>query len=89
MRLIDADELKPDMKIFTSAYSTELTECYSLKAINNAPTIEAAPVRNGEWVYDEYDIPHCSECGKEPKEISPFCPNCGAKMETDGGDDKT
>lgn len=43
--------------------------------------VEAEPVRYGEWVYGEYDIPHCSECGKGPKEISPFCPQCGAKME--------
>ncbi len=37
----------------------------------------------GEWVYGEFDIPHCSECGKEvlPCDISPYCPNCGAKME--------
>ena len=37
----------------------------------------------GEWVYSEHDIPHCSECGAEVSEISPFCPQCGAKMEND------
>ncbi len=34
----------------------------------------------GEWVYGEYDVPHCSECGAEVKEISSFCPQCGSKM---------
>lgn len=43
------------------------------------------PVKHGHWIYGEYDIPHCSECGGEvmPNNISLFCPNCGAKM--DGG----
>ena len=36
--------------------------------------------QHGEWVYGEYDIPHCSECGFEPKGITPFCPMCGARM---------
>lgn len=37
----------------------------------------------GNWIYGEFDIPHCSECGTEVmlNYISPYCPNCGAKME--------
>ncbi len=37
----------------------------------------------GEWIYGEYYIAHCSECGREVPDhlISPFCPNCGARME--------
>lgn len=46
-------------------------------------TNKHADANNGEWVYGEFDIPHCSECGREamPKEISPYCPHCGAHME--------
>ncbi len=40
----------------------------------------------GEWIYGERDVPHCSECGEEVKEISLFCPNCGANMETEDDD---
>ncbi len=95
MRIIDADKLRPDMKIFTSAYSTELTKCYSQEAIDNAPTVDAEPVRHGEWtekksgkgIWDYYFV--CSECHKNTPDkayiISPdFCPWCGAIM--DGGD---
>ena len=48
-----------------------------------APAADVAPVVHGHWVYGEFDIPNCSECGEEvkPDTISPFCPNCGAKMD--------
>lgn len=53
------------------------------EAIEKSVAADVAPVAHGEWVYDEFDIPHCSECGHEvmPNLISPFCPNCGAKMD--------
>jgi len=82
-KFIDAKMLKPDMKIFTSAYSTELTKCYSQEAIDRVPAADVQEVRHGKWVYGEFDIPHWSECGKEimPNDISPFCPNCGVRMD--------
>lgn len=65
------------------------------EAIDNAPTIDYAPVRHGEWVEQEGfdgDTYHtCSACNEDwvcidgsPAENNMhFCPNCGAKM--DGG----
>lgn len=40
---------------------------------------------HGKWVYGEFDLPHCSECGYEvmPDEITPICKKCGAIMEED------
>lgn len=37
----------------------------------------------GEWVHGENGMAHCSECGNEEPShsISPYCPECGAKME--------
>lgn len=54
-----------------------------ISLVCDVPAADVAPVVHGEWVYGEFDIPHCSECGHEvmPNAISPFCPNCGAKME--------
>lgn len=45
--------------------------------------VSVIPIDHGNWVYGEYDIPHCSECGAEvmPDKISNYCPNCGAKMD--------
>ena len=66
--------------------------------IHQAPTIDPE-VRHGRWIPTEYDsyadgAPvwdkwECSECGHEHKgeedTLTPFCPNCGARM--DGGAD--
>ena len=39
----------------------------------------------GEWVHGENEMAHCSECGNEEPShsISPYCPECGARMEDD------
>ena len=85
MRLIDADALKQaDFQDFSN------TDVFN--AIDEAPTISAAPVVRGEWlVTDAY--PHrvyCSVCYKtnvpneewlfEKNEYPHFCMWCGAKM---------
>ena len=45
-------------------------------------------VQQGHWIYGEFDIPHCSECGLEimPNNISPYCPSCDARMEGKDGE---
>ena len=72
----------------------------SIDAITELPTIDAVPVRHGEW-YGEadgyadgelvYDMWYCSFCGKRFEEWDEkpnwnFCPNCGADMR--GGNDE-
>ena len=54
--------------------------------IQSAPTVDAEPVRHGEWIFDNgVDYCYkCSECkaAKPPHYITDnYCPNCGAKME--------
>lgn len=53
-----------------------------LRVIDEQPTADVQEVRHGKWIIssDGY-YPYCSECWKEPKEISEFCPHCGAKMD--------
>ena len=59
------------------------------KALKDAPTIEAEPVRHGQWVCgDYYDIGDvCSECDWDSGIVNPtlrYCPDCGAKMDLEG-----
>lgn len=80
-------------KVSTDQTDKELAEIFDnlheiLKKVIGETIIDenvvfVEPAKHGNWVYGEYDIPHCSECGNEvmPDKISNYCPNCGAKME--------
>lgn len=65
------------------------------REINMLPTIDAVPVRHGEWI-DESLGYHwygkCSVCGEEYNVDSwygsfNYCPNCGARMDGKEGQD--
>lgn len=87
MRLIDADALHksleevyehPDSMIRDSAW-------WFFGKLEDAPTVDAAPVVHGRWVMDGRDHCHCSEC-KNGRNIKTqigwnYCPNCGTKMD--------
>ena len=85
MRLIDADAIELPYKT-TSGVNSQvalLVRCI----IKDAPTIDAEPVRHGEWeVVDEVEPRRygCSSCKRISWNRSNYCPNCGAKM--DGGE---
>lgn len=71
MRLIDADELCRDR--VSNDLVVIVAKC--------APTIDAVPVVHGEWEFVDDYTAKCSACGDCVDDDSPFCPNCGAKMD--------
>ena len=91
-RLIDVDKLgigrcNPDVfenKSYADGWNAAVT------MIENAPAVDAEPVRRGKRLiiktteknrYGCYGYRvKCSECGCEAS-FSNYCPNCGAKME--------
>lgn len=94
-RLIDADALKEsiDEHVYLVHHGFNETEygCtqYGIhQIIDNAPTIDAEPVRHGKWVFNPSDAleamfakPKCSECGFESADGGNYCSNCGARMD--------
>lgn len=57
--------------------------------LKRLPKVFVKP-RTGHWVYNsETDLANCSECGCKcaydnlGRIETPFCPNCGAKMESE------
>ena len=101
MRPIDADAL---VEMFKTQYECETCDNYdgvrcrachcddALGIIDSAHTIDAAPVRRGEWEHGKRNGAYgiwCSRCGTGWEESlnyeviaanHDFCPNCGADM---------
>ena len=92
MRLIDADALKKVIYFETNHLGIDFHKSKLIGiAIDNAPTIEAEPIRHGKWIltnkpniYGGTTI-KCSVCGYEGViahiEDHHYCWVCGAKMD--------
>ena len=92
MRLIDADA----PELYDKAYVPQDwsgIESYPVmiewEDIKNAPTVDAVPVRHGEWKATGYAfLRECSKCGKNRMKDN-YCSHCGAKMDGGKQDGKT
>lgn len=63
---------------------TEVFKKVVLEIISNQPTADVQEVRHGEWLEDDYGYCRCSNCRYEhdsPECITPYCPECGTKMD--------
>lgn len=70
---------------------------WQMQCIENAPAVDAEPVRHGKWMNvcemlppEYYDNKRCSVCSNFALHdrlgrvrMSCYCPNCGAKMRGD------
>lgn len=93
VRLIDANAIFPNDSITVWSFDGEETARGILKAIDNAPTIDAVPVVHARWVHEQrYGdsggwVWRCSACRRESItciiSAMKYCHACGAKM--DGG----
>lgn len=81
-RLIDADALVKTLNEVLDedpSLSKVLLVRFAEQILNEAPTVDAEPVRHGYWVVDEDGNIKCSECGHRGVGDN-YCENCGAKM---------
>ena len=87
-RLIDADALiKKWENVHSKDASFAMAVIGAINDVKKAPTIDAVPVRHGEWIYD--DGYYCSECNHHAygntlecmNGTYRYCPNCGALMD--------
>ena len=90
MRLIDADALIYALETIDYSGSPESLEDWTpqdltkveIADINNAPSIDAEPIRHGHWNIVEGMPTQCSVCGYYVKQKTfNYCPYCGARME--------
>ena len=97
MRLIDADEAVKRIAEEQDKATTgteDVTYYRAIKIIREQPTIEAKPVKWGQWIHHAGMNSKCSCCGRyfpvaefeqRPFDVN-FCIHCGAKMK--GSDTK-
>lgn len=76
---------------YTSKLVLKMGELFR-KKIDDAPVVDAEPVRHGRWAHlggDEWCCSHCSDVihteGSWEKPTKKYCSECGAKM--DGTED--
>lgn len=89
-RLIDADRLTRPEMLGKYYHLQNGDTAIPIVDIENAPTVDAAPVKHGYWIpsRSQHGMFVCSVCNDEwgtAAKMVPmlFCPTCGAKM--DGG----
>lgn len=104
MRLIDGDALVEALMMYTwtdedgwEIDDAELKREYIKEWMPTLPTVDAVPVKHGQWLEDEKAYPGpdlsnyvCSSCkrvggtwikGLKPENLFTYCPWCGAKMD--------
>lgn len=92
MRLVDADVVKTELDAWAVVINKPkyyLRED-ALYVIDTLQTIDAEPVKHGEWIihrstFEQYQPTEfeCNQCGEKFTNMSNanYCPNCGAKMD--------
>lgn len=64
---------------------------YAIEDLEDAPTVDAEPVRHGQWIKmseaSTWDQKRCSVCGDISCCQRSYCPNCGARMEVGDHDE--
>ena len=97
MRLIDTDALLKDGIRVEFGYNADGLLMIPMrdvtKSIKNAPTVDAVEVVHGRWIAyggNQYTrISQCTNCCAKYDFMSNYCPNCGAKMDGEGNEDRT
>ena len=61
------------------------------EVLNSIPAADVQPVKHGKWERTPTWWISCSECGNEPPNetnvATLYCPNCGAKMDLETGNE--
>lgn len=104
MILIDADEARENMlklldhHLMMRNYSADSATQDCIEVINEATVVDAEPVVHGHWILERepngkpYCF-HCSVCDDDfhyigIKSATGYCPNCGAKMDEKGSEER-
>ena len=88
-RHIDVDALKKDIRENYIIYGYEDFISDFFRCLDEQPTVEAEPVRHGHWTEKRNPMMYqllpyvwvCDQCGTAFYYKTPYCGECGAKMD--------
>ena len=93
-RLTDADEFVRNFSTWMNRQDEEHGDSnfvlgikLMLEELQNAPTVDAEPVKHGHWE-DCSNGWMCSVCFRDVSKDYEYCPNCGAKMDGERKEDE-
>lgn len=74
-----------------NVFVSDITD--ALDVIRNVKAVDAEPVRHSKWLQHRVSVPKgkgqtylvygCWICHKHERKRTPYCPNCGAKMDAE------
>lgn len=88
-------ELTPTIIKMTDGLSQTIQEAVktvigNVKITVHEPASDDQPVKRGKWLSrcegDIYEFSECSECGNTESCETPYCAQCGARMDLKDGD---
>lgn len=94
MRLIDGNRLLNLARSERDTCGKDYDFDGLLSDIENAPTVEAAPVRHGRWINMKNGNANCSVCGRhvvgvyDDDNADKYCRHCGSRMDLEEQDAK-
>lgn len=82
------DRLNKNLSACNHGTFSEMCYADAIETVKHLPAADVEPVRHGWWDVNR----RCSECGnpaplaysKPDRWKSPYCPNCGSKMDLEG-----
>lgn len=64
-----------------------ISETFIKAVVEQIPTADVRPVKIGHYITDDMGDSSCSECGEKYLDITKrFCPECGAELRRNDGD---
>lgn len=90
----DAFDTIVDLQPTVEVEAIEVRAAYEQKAYNKGYADgKAEPTKHGRWKHHQYGNTagyyECDNCGKINSYKSNYCPNCGARMDAQIGEDKS
>lgn len=77
------DRLNKNLSACNHGTFSEMCYADAIETVKHLPAADVEPVRHGRWVdiWGNYTCSECQYMWEDSGYKTPFCPNCGSKMD--------